>query len=224
MTKTKLLELIRNGENSIVEFKRDTIQNFDLAKELVAFTNSDGGCVLLGVDDDGSVSGLIRGDMEEWVMTTCRTKIRPEIIPYFEIIRDVEEGKDIAVVSVQKGWTVHYRWHDNHSTYYIRVGSQSREASKEELERLFQQRGAFRLEVRQVTGSSINDLDMRRLNDYFRRVRNQDIPGSKDISGWQKLLVNTEIMNDEEGIISCTVAGLLLFGKNPKPTHTSSRD
>lgn len=215
MTKTELLELIRNGENSIVEFKRDTIQNFDLAKELVAFTNSDGGHVLLGMDDDGSVSGLIRGAVEEWVMTACRTKIRPEIIPYFEIIRDVDLGKDIAVVSVQKGWTVHHRWHDNHSTYYIRVGSQSREASKEELERLFQQRGAFRLEVRQVTGSAIDDLDMRRLHDYFWRVRKQDIPGNKDISGWQKLLVNTEIMNDEEGKISCTVAGLLLFGKNP---------
>ena len=35
------------------------------------------------------------------------------------------------------------------------------------------------------------------------------------MSGWQKLLVNTKIMNDEEGSISCTVAGLLLFGKNP---------
>ena len=58
---------------------------FDLAKELVAFTNSDGGRVLLGVDDDGSVAGVTRGDLEEWIMTACRTKIRPEMIPYFEM-------------------------------------------------------------------------------------------------------------------------------------------
>lgn len=215
MIKTKLLELIRNGENSGVEFKRDTVQNFDLAKELVAFSNSDGGYVLLGVDDDGSVSGLTRSDIERWVMEACRAKIRPEIIPYFEIIRNVEPGKDIAIVRVEKGWTVHYRWHDHHSSYYIRVGSQSREASKEELERLFQQRGAFRLEVRPVSGSSIDDLYMRRLNDYFCRVRKQDAPDSDDTSAWQQLLVNTEIMSNMEKRIVCTVAGLLLFGRNP---------
>jgi len=215
MTKTELLELIRNGENSGVEFKRDTLQNFDLAKELVAFSNSNVGCVLLGIDDDGSIAGLTRGNIEEWVMTTCRTKIRPEIIPFFEIIKDADVGKDVAVVSVDVGWTVHCRWHDNHSTYYIRVGSQSREASKEELERLFQQRGAFRLEVRPVTGSSIDDLDIRRLKDYFQRVRKQDIPHDEDMSGWKQLLINTEIMTNAGEQSVCTVAGLLLFGKNP---------
>lgn len=215
MTRTELLELIRNGENSGVEFKRDIVENFDLAKELVAFTNSDGGHVLLGVDDDGSVSGLTRDDIEEWVMTSCRTKIRPEIIPYFEIIKDVEPDKHVAVISVEAGWTVHCRWHNNHSTYYIRVGTQSREASKEELERLFQQRGAFRLEVRPVTGSSIIDLDIKRLLDYFGRVRRQEAPKIDDLPAWEKLLVNTEIMDNKGEKVSCTVAGLLLFGKNP---------
>lgn len=215
MTKTELLELIRNGENSGVEFKRDTLQNFDLAKELVAFTNFDGGHVLLGVDDDGTVYGLTRSKIEQFVMDTCRDKIRPAIIPYFEIIKDVEPGKDVAVVSVDKGWTVHSRWHDNHSTYCIRVGTHSKEASKEELERLFQQRGAFRLEVRPVTGSSIDDLDMRRMQDYFHRVRKQEVPQGDDLDGWKQLLVNTEIMSNTEDLFVCTVAGLLLFGKNP---------
>jgi len=215
MTKTELLELVRNGESSGVEFKRDIIENSDLAKELVAFTNFDGGHVLLGVDDDGTVYGLTRSNIEQFVMNTCRDKIRPEIIPYFEIIKDVEPGKDVAVVSVDKGWTVHSRWHSNHSTYYIRVGTHSKEASKEELERLFQQRGAFRLEVRPVTGSSIDDLDMRRLQDYFHRVRRQDVPPSENLQEWKQLLVNTEIMTGTEGLFVCTVAGLLLFGKNP---------
>jgi ATP-dependent DNA helicase RecG len=78
MTKTDLLELIKNGENSGVEFKRDTIENRTLAKELVAFANLQGGRVLLGVDDDGSVAGVTRPRLEEWVMTACRDKIRPE--------------------------------------------------------------------------------------------------------------------------------------------------
>ncbi len=217
MTKTDLLELIKNGENSGVEFKRDTIENRALAKELVAFANHQGGRVLLGVDDDGSVAGVTKPlpKLEEFVMTTCRDKIRPEIIPYFEIIKEVEAGKDVAVVQVDRGWGVHHVWHDNHRTYYIHVGTESREASPEELERLFQQRGAFRLEIRGVSGSSIDDLDRRRLHDYFRRVRGQDVPAQEDIKSWRNLLVNTELLVEEQERTPATVAGLLLFCSNP---------
>jgi ATP-dependent DNA helicase RecG len=215
MTKTELIELIRNGENSGVEFKRDTIDNRALAKELVAFANLQGGRVLLGVEEDGTICGISRDNLEEWVMTACRDKIRPELIPYFETHRDVEPDKNVAVVQVERGWTAHHVWHDNHRTYYIRVGTQSREASQEELERLFQQRGGFRLEVRPVSGSSIKDLDRRRLRDYFARVRQQEVPADDDEMGWRMLLVNTEILT-EDGINSAaTVAGLLLFGRNP---------
>jgi ATP-dependent DNA helicase RecG len=215
MTKTELLELIKNGESSGVEFKRDTIDNRALAKELVAFTNLRGGRVILGVENDGSVTGITRDRLEEWVMTACRDKIRPELIPYYEIIRDVEPGKDVIIVQVDRGWAVHHVWHNNHRTYYIRVGTLSREASAEELERLFQQRGTFRLEVRGVSGSSAEDFDYRRLNDYFRRVRSQDTPEADDADAWQNLLLNTEFLIEEEDRKPATVAGLLLFCANP---------
>ena len=215
MTKTELLELIANGENSGLEFKRDDIDNRALAKELVAFANLMGGHVLLGVEDDGSISGITRPKLEEWVMTTCRDKIRPEIIPFFEVVRDVEPGKDVAVVTVERGWSVHSVWHSAHRTYTIRVGTQSREASPEELERLFQQRGAFRLEIRPVSGSSLLDLDRRRLKDYFIRTRNQSVPKDEDDEGWRTLLVNTEIMVQDGDRTLATVAALLLFGNTP---------
>ncbi len=264
MNKTELLEIIRNRENSGVEFKRDTQDHRDLAQVLVAFANLQGGRVLLGVEKAGTVRGLTRSDprtgaddtvrtyhrLEEWVMQACRDKIRPEIIPYFEVLRDVEPGLDVAVVEVERGWGVHHVWHDQHRTYYIRVGSLSREASPEELERLFQQRGAFRVEIRPVSGSSLEDLDQRRLRDYFERLRSQRVPPSQptaewkerveaeakqeDESQWRKivelrerqwieeqrvaweaLLVNTEFLDSAERH-PATVAGLLLFGKNPK--------
>ncbi len=215
MTKTELLELVNNGENSGVEFKRDTIENQALAKELVAFANLQGGRVLFGIEDDGSVVGITRPDLEQWVMQACRDKIRPEVIPYFELIREAEPGKDVAVVQVDRSWSVHHVWHHNHRTYYIRVGSLSREASPEELERLFQQRGAFRLEIRGVSGSSMNDLDFRRLNDYFRRVRGQNVPETDDTEGWRDLLLNTEFIVEEGDRVPATVAGLLLFCRKP---------
>jgi ATP-dependent DNA helicase RecG len=215
LTGKELLEMIRNGENSGVEFKRDTIDNRAMAKEIVAFANLAGGYLLLGVDDNGSIVGVTKANLEEWVMNACRDKIRPELIPYFEIIKSVKPGKDIAVVHVDRGWSVHHFWHNNHRTYYIRVGSQSREASPEELERIFQQRGAFRLEIRSVSGTTIDDLDLRRLEDYFSRIRQQEIPGDEDIQGWEMLLVNTDFMAEQNHNRAVTVAGLLLFGKTP---------
>lgn len=264
MNRTELTELIRNGENSGVEFKRDTEDNRALAKELVAFANLQGGRVLLGVDKDRTVHGLSRvdpaagagdqprtyGRLEEWVMQACRDKIRPEIIPYFEVIRDVDPGKDVAVVEVERGWSVHHVWHEQHRTYYIRVGTLSREASPEELAQLFQRRGAFRVELRPVSGSSLDDLDARRLVDYFARIRSQSVPfdeppaewrartkeqaeredpdrwreiydlrlrewRAEQRATWDSLLVNTEILDAGERH-PATVAGLLLFGQNPK--------
>ncbi len=210
-TRIELLEMINNGENSGVEFKRDDIDNRALAKELVAFSNLSGGALLLGVEDNGTVSGITRAALEEWVMTACRDKIRPAIIPFFEIVRDVEPDKHVAIVRVAPGFSVHSVWHNSGHTYYIRVGTQSREATPEELSRLFQQRGTLRAELRPVSGARLDDLDLRRLRDYFGRVRQQEMPDDGDEAGWRTLLINTEIMV-EEGV---TLSGLLLFGTSP---------
>ncbi len=211
ITRMELLEIIANGENSGVEFKCDTLQNHDLAKELVAFSNLEGGIVLLGVEDDGSVTGLVREGLEEWVMNACRDKIRPGIIPFFQTIKKVEPSKDVVIVRVPRGGVVHSQLHKNRHTYYIRVGTQSREPTPQELSRLFQQRGMIRAEMRPISGTTINDLDQRRLKDYFRRVRQQDIPSDNDDAGWEALLINTDIMI-KDGV---TVFGMLLFGKTP---------
>lgn len=210
-TRIELLEMINNGENSGVEFKRDDIDNRALAKELVAFSNLSGGALLLGVEDNGTVSGITRAALEEWVMTACRDKIRPAIIPFFEIVRDVEPDKHVAIVRVAPGFSVHSVWHNSGHMYYIRVGTQSREATPEELSRLFQQRGTLRAELRPVSGARLDDLDLRRLRDYFGRVRQQEMPDDGDEAGWRTLLINTEIMV-EEGV---TLSGLLLFGTSP---------
>lgn len=213
LTRTGLLEIVHNGENSGVEFKRDDIQNQDFARELVAIANLEGGVLLLGVEDDGTISGITRpaDKLEAWVMNACRDKIRPGLIPFYEVIRDVEPGKDVAVVRVSRGLDVHTLWHNNKNAYFIRVGTQSREPSPEELGRLFQQRGNFRAELRPVSGVKFSDLDLRRLKDYFAHVRRQDVPDDADEAGWATLLFNTEIMV-EDGI---TVSGVLLFGRTP---------
>ena len=210
-TRTELLETIASGENSGVEFKRDDLRTQDLAKELVAFSNLEGGMVLLGVEDDGTITGLTRNDLEEWVMNVCRDKIRPAIVPFFEMVRGVKDNNDIAIVRVTRGYDVHALWYNNTNRYLMRVGTQSREASQEELARLFQQRGSVRAELRPVSGATLANLDRRRLRNYFGDIRQQDVPADEDKEAWQSLLINTEVMT-EEGV---TVGGMLLFGTTP---------
>jgi len=70
MLRNELLEIIANGENSGVEFKRDDIRPEQLAKEIVAFANVQGGRIFLGVEDDGTITGLQRENTQEWVMNT----------------------------------------------------------------------------------------------------------------------------------------------------------
>ena len=210
-TRTDLLEIIANGESSDLEFKRDDLETQELAKELVAFANLDGGSVFLGVEDDGNICGLARPDLEEWVMSVCRDKIRPPIVPFFEMVRGVEKNKDVAIVRVTRGFDVHSLWHNSMNRYLVRVGSQNREASQEELARLFQQRGSFRAELKPVSGSSLGNLDLRRLRNYFEVIRQQIVPSDSDEQAWISLLDNTEIITNE----STTVVGMLLFGVSP---------
>ncbi|MGH3773560.1 MAG: ATP-binding protein [Pseudonocardiaceae bacterium] len=189
-----LVELLRDGENSGVEFTRDDVQPHDLAKELVALSNLRGGRILLGVEDDGTISGLVRDAVEEWVLTIARDKVRPPLIPHVQTMTDPASGRRLAIVTVEAGYAVHAMWHNKHFSSYIRAGRQSREASPEELSRLQQQRGGFRAELRPISGTSYADLDQRRLADYFQRVRGQEVPDQADRQGWVQLLSATEFL------------------------------
>ena len=60
MNRTDLAELLTNGEGSGVDFKRDDILPYQLAKVIASFLNLEGGHILLGVENDGTVSGLTR--------------------------------------------------------------------------------------------------------------------------------------------------------------------
>lgn len=217
MHRQEVLELISNGEDSGVEFKRDDVTNADLAKELVAFLNLDGGTVLLGVEDDGSISGTTRDRLEEWVSEFCRTKIAPPVIPFLSWCKGIEQDLDVLAVRVPIGPDKPYaQVHNNRRTYFVRVGSTCREASREELERMFQASGHVRYGLKPVPGASLDDLDGRRLRDYFTRVIGGSTPTDGDSEGWTRLLCNLDLMVESAGQVLPAVDGVLLFGRNPK--------
>ena len=217
MRRSELLDLIAGGEDSGLEFKRDGIRNDQLAKELVAFLNLEGGAVLLGVEDDGAISGAKRERLEEWVSELCRVKIEPPVIPLLSWVREAEPGREVLAVRVTGGPDKPYALlHQGRRTYFVRVGSTSREASREELERMYQASGRLRYGAKPVPGAGFEVLDWRRLRDWLVRVLGGDAPDSEDRPGWETLLRNLDLMTVSAGQVVATVDGVLLFGRDPK--------
>ena len=217
MNRTELLDLLRGGEDSMAEFRRDDVRSHDLAKELVAFLNLDGGVVLLGVEDDGGISGTTREHLEEWVAELCRSNIEPPVIPALSWAREAEPGRDVLAVRVAAGPDKPYASvHDNRRTYFIRVGSTSREANRDVLERMYRASGRLHYGLKPVPGTGLEALDLRRLRDYLTRVLGGDAPATNDRLGWETLLDNLEFMTESAGAHVATINGLLLFGLTPK--------
>lgn len=218
MLKSELCELIRNGENSGVEFKRDDVHPDSLGKEVTALLNLEGGRILLGVEDDGTVSGLTRDikEAEEWVMNVCRDCIQPSIIPYWETFQ-WGGSKVIGVITLPADSPDKPYKAKRGSAYitFVRVGSTSREATREEEARLYQSSGLMRYDIKPVPGASIDELDQRRLQNYFRDIREQDCPPVDDKKGWRRLLINTELMIENRGKTVPTTGAIFLFGRNP---------
>lgn len=216
MNRAELREIIRNGESSGVEFKRDDVHPQSLAKEITSLANLEGGYILVGVEDNGTVTGLIRQDIEEWVMNICSDNIQPPIIPYFEGVLWYDDKKIGVITIPEDSPDKPYKARQgNRWITFARRGSTAREATREEEQRLYQTSGTFRYEIKPVPGSSLKDLDINRLINYFMDIRGQDCPEREEAEQWETLLVNTEIMVESRGKAIPTVGGMLLFGKNP---------
>lgn len=217
MLKSELAQIIANGENSGVEFKRDDCRPEQLAREIVAMVNLNGGIVLLGVEDDGTISGIQRKNLEKWVMdTVVSKKIHPLILPFYEEIL-VGDQKRVAVISFTQGVAKPYVLrHNNREDIYIRIGSTSRLATREQQARLFASGGLLHTELLPVSGTTIDSLDRDRIEDYLRNIlTDPEIPSTD--AAWEKRLCNLGFMSDvREMRPVCSIAGLLLFGYMPR--------
>lgn len=217
MTKAELLELIANGENSGVEFKRDDLRPEQLAKEVVALANFQGGRILLGVNDDGTIAGIQRDDLEQWVMDTVFGRyVHPMILPFYEEIQ-VDEQHRVAVITLSQGVTKPYVVRDRgREDICIRVGSTSRLATREQQMRLFALGGMLHAESLPVSGSSLGDLSLDRLQNYLSTILGDGTLPAGD-EGWRKRLCGLGFMVErEDGPAVCTIAGLVLFGRSPR--------
>ncbi|SEA98264.1 ATP-dependent DNA helicase RecG [Thiothrix caldifontis] len=206
MNLQELQTLIQQGENAAVEFKALPLRPEALAREMVAFANSAGGTILLGVADDGTVLGIDGSEqLEEWAMNIARTAVIPALTVTYETV--AINATWVAVVGVPKGSDKPYQTGDK---YLMRVGSTNRVATQAELMRLFQMSGVFHYDTLPVANASINDLNMAALDSYFA---NYGFEFSKEADiARRQLLINTDILAPSG---EPTIGGLLMFGINP---------
>ena len=218
MNKAELIELIRNGENSKVEFKRDDIRPETLAKEISALLNFEGGWILIGVEDDGRVARLKRSreEAEQWAMNIARENVQPAVIPSWSSVT-FDDGAVVGVLGLpadSPGKPYKAR-RGNAWVTFMRVGSTSREASRDEEGRLYQSASVMRYDITPVLEMGLESLDLARIENYFRVILKRDAPATKDIEAWRRILLNIDILTEVGGTTVATVAGLLLFGQNP---------
>jgi len=216
MLKSELYEIIANLENSGIEFKRDDIKPEQLAKEIVALSNFNGGKIFIGIEDDGTITGIQRDNLQEWVMNVFRDKVHPMIIPFYEEI-EVDDKKRIAVISFPQGISKPYVVrHNGREDVYIRMGDRSELASREQQARLYSIGGLLHTETMPVSGSGLQSFDLQRIDDYLTNIMGDEGKGSNE-SDLIKRLCNLGLMIEiDSSHVCCTIAGLILFGLRPR--------
>lgn len=214
MEAIELIELMSHGEDSSTQFKREPISTKSLAEEMVAFSNSNGGRILFGVDDDGSLVGLSDEQIQKingTLSDAANDKVRPSIYPETAIIRLEEQL--VMVVTVRPGISKPYS--DKSGGFWVKSGPDKRRiTSREEIQRMLQASQLIHADEVPVDGTTLDALDDKHFDKFFQNLYGESVEDSLKDSGTSmaQLLNNLGLAKDE----TLTLAGLLLFGENPQ--------
>ena len=142
------------AEDINTEFKRefsDTIK-----KTAVAFANTNGGRIYIGIDDNGVAVGVADLDMTlRQVSDSVRNSIKPDITRFMQVSSETENGKPIVVLTIERGTSIPYYLADHGlkpSGVFVRVGSMSAPASEEHIRQMIKDADGERY----VTARSLN--------------------------------------------------------------------
>ncbi len=200
------------GETSTKQFKLHFRTAEDIANELIAFANSQGGSIFIGIDDKtGEIRGLdfrqIR-EIGQLISAASESRVHPSVYPSVETV--LVDGKPVMIVSIEKGRDTPYT--NNKREVYVKQGPDKRRVTdNNEILRLFTLSGNYQADQQGVPRTSISDIDFFSLEEFFQRSLGKSI----DDLGLplEMALQNLNILNHDG---SLTLGGLMFFGKNPQ--------
>lgn len=203
----ELQERIAQWEDLHTEFKEWPVQPDDLAASLVAFANTDGGQLILGVTNNRVVVGVDDADrVTRGIDNVASNNCEPPLTVIQEVLHPPDAGeKAVVVVNVPKGDMRPYR--TNRGRYYIRTTSGRRDASREELLRLFQATESLYYDETPLPRLGISDLDMTAFDRYLDTVGQGEFKSERE-----RLLTNWGLLSGGNP----TVAGVVLFAHEPQ--------
>lgn len=141
ITGEDIRQLIKQGENERVEFKREIGREInEFVETAVAFSNRKGGTILVGIDDKANVVGIIEEDLEDRVVKILRSHCEPPVEPEMRI--SPLDDKNILVVQIKEGDNKPYTFRDR--GVYVRAGATDRIATRDELDEFYSQKYSYR--------------------------------------------------------------------------------
>ena len=225
-----ILKQIKAGEVSGVQFKERILDKYDIACELVAFSNSHGGKLVVGIKDKtGKTNALSYSEVQE--TTNLLSDIASEnVVPSILIKIDTVEVEDgnLVIATVKEGLNKPY--HDNKGIVWVKNGADKRKVfDNAELAEMMTDCGSFAPDEAGVRDATVNDLDATTIKQFlgnrFERVLEKkgltgdafneaslDMICSAIAKGHdcEKILRNLRFIRPDG---SLTVAAMLLFGK-----------
>jgi ATP-dependent DNA helicase RecG len=197
MTEQELNTIIQSGEGYKIEFKRNV--NSDLSKELVAFSNSSGGRIFIGIDDDGTLPGVT-------VDNALRSKVEM-------IARDCDPSISISLEALNKILIIHVPEGQNKpyrctGGFYLRNGASAVKLSTEEIRDFFAAEGKVHFDEMPSSLIYPGGLSEEVVKKYM------ELSGISKVINQRELLVNLGVLNGRDpGRINNT--GILFFTQSP---------
>lgn len=209
MDEKQLLELTMRGEDSTLQYKAKFESADAVAAEICAFANSGGGTILVGVKDNGEIAGLSFEQvsrLNQLISNACSQKIDPPVT----VTTHNVPIQDTLVVSIQVPIGSNKFYMANGRDVWVKVGADKRRARREEITRLLQESGHLYADELAVPQTSLSDLNRDAVEKFYERrtgrsLADEGVPA-------ERILENLKLM--DKG--SCTLAGLLLFGRRPE--------
>jgi len=197
-------QLLTQPEGKTLEFKRDLSSPKPFLKTLVAFANTAGGRLVIGMDDQRKVLGVVNAlDDEERLCNLIADSIAPRLVPNVELI--TVEGKTLLVVEVfVSGSRPHWlKAEGPEHGVYVRLGSTSRQADQALIDELRRTAEGVAFDELPMPELSVDDLDMVAARKLFQGINTLD----------DQALRTLKLVTAYQGRRVPSKGAVLLFGK-----------